>query len=402
MNPQISITSLERSKHRQQVFDLTAKVFSPGHGYWGWIDYCREGYIDHCSFDWAATKAGFIDGEMVTHFGIWEYQTRVGSASLKTAGVGAVATHGEFRKYGLMSQTARACIADLASLDYDVTTLFGIPNYYHKFGYVRAWPETTFTTWLDQFPTEAPEKPLRKLPVKQTQDLIDLANRHNAGLAGSAVRPMYLRNRKPAKWSGFYWADSRGKAKGFIVGMKKDRNTMDIVDHAGETPAVMQAIGWLARKWGCDTIRLPELHEACDLARTLRRGNCNVEKGYSRSGRAMIHTVNLRSCLSKLQDELSRRLRDSYLADWKGQLLIADLREKVVLDIAKGKVVVGKAANSKNAIRGGEEIAQFLIGTDAPPEIVATYGTKFSGDAAELAGILFPAQSPMLGVWDHF
>ncbi|MEI7833889.1 MAG: hypothetical protein WCJ56_11925 [bacterium] len=39
--------------------------------------------------------------------------------------------------------------------------------------------------------------------------------------------------------------------------------------------------------------------------------------------------------------------------------------------------------------------------TDEPGEIISA-GVETHGDAAELAGALFPAQHPILGPWDRF
>jgi predicted acetyltransferase len=123
---------------------------------------------------------------------------------------------------------------------------------------------------------------------------------------------------------------------------------------------------------------------------------------YRRCGGAMVRTLNLRSTLTKIAGELTRRFRGSAMADWRGELLIADPREKVTLRIERGTVRVSDGGSARHALRGGEEIAQLLIGTDDPRQVIAAGGIRATGDALRLAEALFPAQHPQLCLWDRY
>ena len=110
----------------------------------------------------------------------------------------------------------------------------------------------------------------------------------------------------------------------------------------------------------------------------------------------MIRTVNRKSTLTKMTAELSQRLRHSTLHDCQGGLLIADSRERVMLCLDQGKVQVGKGLRSKQMVREGEEIAQLLIGSADPLEIVELAGMHCTGKTKFLLRTLFPRQHPML------
>jgi hypothetical protein len=116
----------------------------------------------------------------------------------------------------------------------------------------------------------------------------------------------------------------------------------------------------------------------------------------------MIRTLNLRSTLGKLTRELSRRLKRSHMAAWRGEVLVADPREKVTLAINRSTVSVAPARKSKHSIRGGEHIAQLIIGSDEPGEIVEAAGIKVTGDARKLIEVLFPNQHPRLCGFDEY
>ena len=49
---------------------------------------------------------------------------------------------------------------------------------------------------------------------------------------------------------------------------------------------------------------------------------------------------------------------------------------------------------TSSAIEGGGEIAQLVVGSDEPGEIVEAAGTALRGEAARLLPVLFPPQYP--------
>ena len=156
----------------------------------------------------------------------------------------------------------------------------------------------------------------------------------------------------------------------------------------------------LARRRGKSEMHLPCLHWRSPLAMRLREGFCRIDVRFSRSGGAMIRTLNLASTLRKMRGEMWRRLKASPMAGWRGELRIADPREAVVLKLGRGGITVGPGGSSRHALRGGEQITQLLIGTDSPGEVIRAGGIRAAGDARRLAEALFPAQHPMMGRWD--
>ena len=101
------IRAPDPKKDRDAIVDLTAKIFER---YFWWQDHCRNGYLDDSFYDWKASRVGFVGDRMVSHYGIWGYDCRIGSATIRMAGIGAVATHGEYRKQDFMYQTILACL----------------------------------------------------------------------------------------------------------------------------------------------------------------------------------------------------------------------------------------------------------------------------------------------------
>ncbi len=384
------------------LFDLGGKVFSGG-GYFRQRNNCRNGYICHSHYDWNASQLAFLDGRLVAHFGVWRYRMRIGGARVRTGGIGLVMTHGDYRKRGLIVRTVPIAMQAMRDAGCDLSILFGVRDYYGKFGYVRAWNETTWTVPVADLPTDAPSLPIRTFsPNRCADEWHALYNRENARLTGTAVRPTYQRHNLP-KHKSYAWRDAKGKLAGCVI-VKPGHKDMECFEFAGDVEQVLRVLGKLGRKWNCKGVQFGTLHYEHPLCKRIRRGNCVRREEFVRCGRAMVRTINLESTLTKMTGELSRRLKRSPLATWRGDLRIADARESVTLRIARDAVTVAPASKRKpaGAIRGGDEIAQFLIGATEPEETVESYGTRVTGDAKRLLPVLFPNQHPTLGSADDF
>jgi hypothetical protein len=164
----------------------------------------------------------------------------------------------------------------------------------------------------------------------------------------------------------------------------------------------LAAITQRARRVGISRVQFKTLPYDHPVQQHLRRGTCRAETGYWRCAEAMVRTLNLPAALDKLSRELAARLKASPLATWRGTLLIRDAWEAAALKIDRGRVAVAAPGRSRHAIRGGEQVAQLLIGTDEPDEIVAAAGMRLSGDARHLIRVLFPNQHPTLSAWDRY
>jgi GNAT superfamily N-acetyltransferase len=125
----------DRLRHLDEMSDLMAKVFSDV-GYFEFRNQCRRWYVNHSHYDWRVSRIGILDGRIITHYGVWGYDMRIGSAVVRAGGIGGVATHGDFRRRGFMARTVRASLDAMRGNGYDITILFGINDFYHGFGYV--------------------------------------------------------------------------------------------------------------------------------------------------------------------------------------------------------------------------------------------------------------------------
>jgi predicted acetyltransferase len=361
----------------------------------------RNWYLLNSHYDWQASAVGFIDAQMVTHYGVWGYDMRVGSSVIRCGGIGCVATDGEYRKRGLMAQTVPHSLKFMRDRGYDMTILFGVWDFYHRFGYTRAWNEVSWILNRKDIPADLPTIKYEQLEATPNPKIAELHNRENATVTGSAVRPTFTRGYClfSGKLEVYAW-----KKAGRIVGHVHVNPGDRLICHeaTGNPDDILSVLASLAQKKQLKEIAFHSLPYNSPLARRLRQLNCRNEKQYIKSGGAMIRLMNLNSTLKKIAPELSRRLLASEFADYRGQLSISSPEGAATLNINKGKVTLDRARSSKSHLKAGDEIAQLLIGTDEPLEICESAKIRLTGEAARLVPVLFPNQHPQLHNGDRY
>ncbi len=404
---QLSIVPPDPAAHGEALFDFYAKVFSDWRftdlSYFDAVALCRKAYFTNSHYDWQASRIGLLGDTLVSHFGVWGYEMRIGSARVRTGGIGSVATHGAFRQRGFMERTAQASLDAMRARDYDMTVLFGIDGFYQRFGYVRAWSETDFCVAAADLPAGGPTRPVRRFRPGERPDLVDLYNSCHAAHTGTAVRPTYLRpaNFYAGAWLGYLWLAAAGSPAGYVV-VRRRGNRLRCTEHCGDPEEALRVLGVLARRWHCPEVLFHTLPHRSGLCRLVRRGTHRRQTDYHRSGGPMVRVLNLAATLGKLTGELSRRLSESHLSGWCGDVQFTGGDERVTLRIVRGEVTVTPEGRTDHAVEGGPELAQLLLGTDEPGEVVEAGGLVLSGDAKRLLPVLFPAQHPQLSEADRY
>lgn len=400
MSGDLELRAPDPARDREALFDLTAKVFGGPFGYWNWVRYCREGYWSDRMYDWSASRVGLIDGRLVTHFGIWGYRMRIGSATIPVAGVGAVATHGEFRKRGLMDRTAREVIPRLAEAGYPVSILFGIGGFYHRFGYAVGWPEEAYRLAVNDLPRLGDDAGMGRPATAADRETIDsLYNAENAEITGTVVRPSFDRYRF-GESRGFV-IERKGRIRGYFF-FEKDHGRWIITDVAGDPDGVLPVLRQQAEADGIPSLRFSNLPRHSRMARRLRLMECEVRTEYQANGGPMIAVLDPASAIEQVLPELDRRVAASSLEEATRHLWIATDYGDVHLTIRGDGCALSAPLETAHVIEAGRHFGRLLIGT-APPEDLADRGDiGFHGDALRFASALFPAQEPGHAEWDMY
>jgi len=393
----IRLIAPDEDLHHQSMAQLCSDVFSEGK----YVDAYRDNYIGNSHYDWQASRLA-LDGEKVIHhWGVWGYQMRVESIQLKVAGIGAVATHPETRKQGLMHQAAQTSFDVMLAAGYDLSILRG--RHYVKLGYARAWNYVTYKLKLEELPEVGEPTPYQPLTPEQVAEMDTLYNQTHADFTGTAIRPTF-RKRHPEDMGVYAWFGEDGKLVGYIRAFPAEGNPKQLtcLEAAGDPRQGLAVMAHLFKKGEYESLAFFTLPHPHPMLQLLRKGACIVEDRYFDISGWRVKLINLTSSLHKLAPLFETRLAGSQFAGWTCSLLIDAGEQQATLKIKEGKVEVSPASSAANSLRGGAEVARLLIGSDEPEEVMRQAGMETGGMALPLVRVLFPNLRPMMSHWDEY
>jgi predicted N-acetyltransferase YhbS len=392
-----SIVQPDPDTHLQRIGQLCADIFSEGK----YVEQYCENYIGNSNYDWNTSRVMLDSEKMIHHWGVWGYQMRLESVQLKVAGIGAVATHPDYRKQGLMHEAAQESFEAMEQAGYDISILRG--RHYVKMGYARAWNYIHYNIKPEDITKHKLQAPYQRLTVEQIGEVEELYNQAYSGYSGAAIRPTYLK-KHPDDLHMYGWFDEKGRLMGYIRALPDEENPKEFqcVEAVGDPLRGLTVLADLYQgkeyeKLTCFT--LPYLHP---LLQFLRKGAVIVEDRYFDISGWRVRIINLQRTLTKLIPLFERRLVESRYANWQGNLLLDAAFQKAMIKMDQGKVEITGDGISENILRGGADIARFLIGSDEPDEIIRQAEMECSGLSSALARVLFPNLHPMMSQWDEY
>jgi hypothetical protein len=264
-----------------------------------------------------------VDGEAVSRLEVIDYAMRVAAAPgawVKMGGIGNVVTHPQHRGRGYAARLFGATVEWMRGERYAVSVLFGIPNFYYRFGYIPVLPEYELS-----LSTVAAEGLAGAAAVRPARDgdagaLLALYERVNARRSGAVRRTAEAFAALPAG-DDSWWrhprrlviaeAGASGEAAGYAIlhGNPSRLQVLELgvpAEHVATAGASL--VAWLAQEAArrrLEQIRLP-LPPDDPVARFLRRAGCRVQITYPANGGGMGRIVHL----AALAEALTPALRD--------------------------------------------------------------------------------------------
>jgi len=102
--------------------------------------------IQHVDEDRGITRVALMRGdEELSRALVVPMVMQLGTVQLRMDGIGGVATPEEHRNRGYSRRVLEACVEYMTAGDAVVSTLYGIPHFYPKFGYATLGPESVIT-----------------------------------------------------------------------------------------------------------------------------------------------------------------------------------------------------------------------------------------------------------------
>jgi predicted acetyltransferase len=277
----------------------------------------------------------YEDDERVA--GLWLHimKMRIGSVPVSMAGIGGVATSEKHRNKGYASIVMWDSIALMEEKDWEFSLLFGIPDFYHRFGFGSVFPDSELVVETEVLALAGRPVSIRAFKKADAPSLRRLYARLSAQRTGSAARrsgwtyfDRAAHYSRPGKT--LLSVDGKGRVTGYAtwnVDERRERrfNVSEIVGKSPEIhTALASAVGKEAKRAGCEQVRFyvpPDdpFGEFCS------RFGCGWEIFYSRNAGAMGRIVQLDRLFSKLESELRRRWAASDLRYTDTISLVTDI-----------------------------------------------------------------------------
>jgi hypothetical protein len=380
-------------------------------------------------------------GQVVSRLEVVRCRIRVGAAVLPMDGIAGVHTEREQRNRGFARTLLQATVEHLRQGDGALTMLYGIPDFYHRFGYVTAGPEQRLHLTRLARPAELPAGWVARPIVEEDVPAVGrLYERETSGATGAALRPpegwVWERLRTqiaadpvpvegPDGWSGCHLLVAPGgepaayvwRNAGFwYTDMVQRENPQDLVlsEVVAPSPAAARAALLHCRRWAANVAAVrgrpvqrvtfgatPDSH----LAQAAREEDAIVEVQHSGSGDSMARVLDTGRLLFGLAPELQERARMAGVAP--GTVLRCETEEgagEVPLhapDAATGPAPGGPPPVVQVRLPQGV-LARLALGALPPEGLLDGLDAPTAAQERHLLERLFPLRHPHLSWPDRY
>jgi predicted acetyltransferase len=266
-------------------------------------------------FEYGTQLELFLGEAAVSGVAVWDLPMQIGSAVVRLGGIGGVYTRREHRLHGYSRRVIEESLAFMRDEGYHLSALFGIENYYPKYGYATSLVESQSTVATrDALDAEA-RLAVRDYTPTDAPAVAAIYGAMTASRSGAIVR-------HPATWGGHrlaaHWSDRFGalviEDGGRVVGyatynLNLDEFAIAEVGYAG--PRVYETLLAEAARLAHDrALEKIIFHLPPDdpFALYLRRYGCATEIRYNRRAGGMARIIDQAALFALLAPALAARL----------------------------------------------------------------------------------------------
>jgi predicted acetyltransferase len=352
------------------------------------------------------------DEQDISCLWLHEYRMRFGTAQLKMGGIAGVGTNEGYRNRGYSRRVMEDSTTFMTENGFDVAMLFGIPNFYPKFGYATVLPETWAELDTEEAQAAVAAYQVRKFEMRDAPKILALYAANNAERTGTPVRD-------ETHWKGFKMGSNFGvDADPFVVLNEADEVIGYFVCDDTEENCILCDIGFqnrtifetVVRFLGDRASRIGVAHIRCSMpadhpfAIFCRRYGCRTNIHNPKNRGCMMRIINQSSTLKGITGELEKRLRRSaHLSQWSGKILIATDLGQDCLGIDRGRVAhINSKANAFHLEIPQDKLIQLMMGRRSIADLAVDPYVSVTGGIIPVLEILFPLGYPHVWWPDRF
>lgn len=372
-----------------------------------------------------------LDGRKVSWLSIIPFTLHIGAATVRMDGIGGVGTEAEYRKRGYSRRVLEAAVDYMCQGDGALSMLYGIADFYPKFGYATSGPDyLILLNALHRDNTLPTGWSVRDFEFADLPAVQALYLQNTLHAAGAAQRPAegkvwkHLAEQKDAAADacrvvlgpdglihGYVW---RAGWCWYVKHKLESDYTEALVlgEAVADGPRAADAVLAACRQWGQEegaqrTIRqvVLSLPPEGPLATAAMYQYARCLQNYSACGNSMARVLDVTRLLQALAPELHARLHATH-STFTGTLLIQTDLGDAALHISPQEVAVERTSDvSAEALRvvlPQTELARLALGAFPPEDLLSRLPQPPDETVAELLQALFPLRYPHMRLPDRY
>lgn len=397
--------------------------------------------------DDGSTKVGLYLGEReVSRTLIVPMMMRVGKAAVRMDGIGGVATEEDCRNRGYSRRVLEAAVRRMREGDAALSALYGIPNFYPKFGFASAGPEYEISLAPNEPQAIGKDlsegwsaRPFHPDDLRAIRRIYDLNTANEVGPlvrayrkdddAGVAELPKSYRAwdqllklaaepSEPREDACRVLLDENEQVTAYVWLQKNnwwmrgnERSNPDTF-HIGEVMALSTDAADAALTacclWALESgdkfrrVKLVSPHNGL-VASAARHRYSRFSAEYSPNADFMACTLDVPGLLNALEPELSERARSASIGAEESLGFRTDEGEATLAVTSEGVAVKDSAKMPDLVVELPQStLARLCLGAYPPEDVLARLENTPNERTRKLVEILFPKRSPLIYPTDRF
>jgi len=400
----LAIKPVETDEELRLANDLMAKAHCPDYFVGiNWLETCGAGYP---AFRREHTRIALFRGELAGALRMHTETVRLGEARLKMGGFCWVTTSPRHRQKGVCRSLMVDALAHMKARNYHVAMLFGIPNFYHRFGFATTMAD--YAIVMDAAEALASPRTAYRMREAKPGDIPAIQRIHAANDADTACSLLRTSAHLTNKWehckNARVLTTDAGKVTAYVMWGRNDRHLR--VDEAGvaDTAAcgnVLHACAKLAADEAVGRIRFlaPPRHP---FARFLLQFTSTHEMQIVRDYGGMMAFVDEPEALESLIPEWESLLARSALRDQNIEVTLVVDRVYYRVRAHRGSIDIAQGTGKNKVSLSGADLIHLVTGYRYVQDILAARRRLLTLEARHLLTVLFPKRDPYIWPFDRF
>ncbi|MGZ3664598.1 MAG: GNAT family N-acetyltransferase [Ktedonobacterales bacterium] len=202
-------------------------------------------------FDPIQQRCAFREDVLLGGYEIFERHMHIGESRVLTGCIGAVVAAPGSRMQGVATAMLNDAIAFARARGHGLLLLDGIPNFYHRFGFVDVFDRTDHAIRIDTIPQDPPDGyTVQPATARDALILLDLYERHYRTYSGSFARTVAQQ-----EWRLRFTQDNprllalapNGNAEGYLIPYRRAGKSLAVEVAADTWPAALALLQHHAR-----------------------------------------------------------------------------------------------------------------------------------------------------------